>query len=527
MVDTEWDVILIGAGQNNFALGTYLGMAGLKTVICESRLENGGRLASEEITLPGYWHNTLAYFQNNRASSPVWKELNWEHAHHADFISPPVIASLLLADGESISHHQSLVETVSSIARFSSRDAAAWRQAYDSYQPLIREFLLPYYYRPPEANGAASEKLKTAPGGKEFSRLWQMTPRQVVDELFENEAVKTLVLSQMAIPRGVGVDYEGGGVEVLKLIAGDEKPELARGGSHSIAQVLQRAYVRHGGQIRAVHHVEKILVQNRRAVGVRLRDGRDWKAHLAVVSNADPYSTFLEMIGEDHLPATFAERVKDIECDEFSYLQVHLALKAPVRYALHEANDPAVAQAMSVNIGPERPSDIDEMWKEIRAAEFPQHVCLHAICPTAFDPLQAPRPKHAASVYMPVPFQLKGKKPEHWIQLKNDFMNRVLSAWRRYATNLTDDNIEMKVAMDPFYISRRWPNMRRGSVWVARKRAGQMGASRPIDALANYRTPIAGLYLVGAATHPADAVLAGSGYNCWQIMKEDLKLHIR
>jgi phytoene dehydrogenase-like protein len=186
-----------------------------------------------------------------------------------------------------------------------------------------------------------------------------------------------------------------------------------------------------------------------------------------------------------------------------------------------------VAQAMSVNIGPERPSDIDEMWKEIRAAEFPQHVCLHAICPTAFDPLQAPRPKHAASVYMPVPFQLKGKKPEHWIQLKNDFMNRVLSAWRRYATNLTDDNIEMKVAMDPFYISRRWPNMRRGSVWVARKRAGQMGASRPIDALANYRTPIAGLYLVGAATHPADAVLAGSGYNCWQIMKEDLKLHIR
>src|SRR4030095_1448911 len=42
--------------------------------------------------------------------------------------------------------------------------------------------------------------------------------------------------------------------------AGDEKPELARGGAHSIAQVLQRAYVHSGGQIRAVHHVEKILV---------------------------------------------------------------------------------------------------------------------------------------------------------------------------------------------------------------------------------------------------------------------------
>ena len=106
MADSEWDVILIGAGQNNFALGTYLGKAGLKTVICESRLENGGRLASEEITWPGYWHNTLAYFQDNRESSPVWKELHWDDGYHAEFIAPPVISSLLLADGGSISQHQ-------------------------------------------------------------------------------------------------------------------------------------------------------------------------------------------------------------------------------------------------------------------------------------------------------------------------------------------------------------------------------------------------------------------------------------
>ena len=85
MADSEWDVILIGAGQNNFALGTYLGKAGLKTVICERRLENGGHLASEEITMPGYWHNTLAYFQDNREASPVWKDLNWAEGYHAEF----------------------------------------------------------------------------------------------------------------------------------------------------------------------------------------------------------------------------------------------------------------------------------------------------------------------------------------------------------------------------------------------------------------------------------------------------------
>ena len=82
------------------------------------------------------------------------------------------------------------------------------------------------------------------------------------------------------------------------------------------------------------------------------------------------------------------------------------------------------------------------MWQEIRAGEFPTHACLHAICPTAFDPLQAPAGKHAASVFLPVPFQLKGKQPEDWVKLKNGFLDAVIKTWRRYATNLTDENID-------------------------------------------------------------------------------------
>jgi len=525
VADGKWDIILIGAGQNNFALGTYLAKAGLKTVICESRLENGGRLASEEITRPGYWHNTLAYFQDNREFSPIWKELRWDDGHHAEFVSPPVANVLLLTAGQSVAHHQSIEQTVTSIKSFSTKDGAAWHQLHRRFHQLVRDYLIPYYYESPQKGVAILQKLAGEPDGGEFKRMWQLTPLQVVDELFENDAVKALVLSQMAIPRGVGLDYAGGGIEVLKLIAGDERPELARGGSHAIAQVLQRAYVANGGQIRAVHHVEKILVNDEgRAVGVRLRDGREWRARLAVVSNADPYATLVEMVGEDYLPRTFVERIKDIQVDEFSYFQVHLALKAPVRYALHEASNPAVGQAMNVNMGPEKAADLEAMWQEIRGGEFPTHACLHAICPTAFDPLQAPDGKHAASVYIPVPFQLKGKQPEDWVKLKKGYLERVLRTWRRYATNLTDENIIMKVAMEPYYMAGRWPNMRRGSVWVARKIPTQMGALRPVEQISNYRTPIQGLYQVGVAMHPADAVIAGSGYNAWRVIKQDLKL---
>jgi len=524
VIDSEWDVILIGAGQNNFALGTYLGRAGLKTVICESRLENGGRLASEEITRPGYWHNTLAYFQDNREMSPVWKELRW-HDYHAAFIAPPVISAYLFSDGRAIAQHQSIEKTAVGLRRFSLKDSETWLHLHHRFSRLIREDLRAYYHASPRAGLAILQRLDGESEGKHFKRLWQMTPREAADELFESDAVKTLILSQMAIPRGVGIDYAEGGIEVLKMIAGDERPELARGGSHSIAQVLQRAYVHSGGQIRAVHHVEKILVNDDgKAAGVRMRDGREWRARLAVVSNGDPYATLLEMVGENHLPRGLAEKLRSIQPDEYSIFQVHLALQAPVRYALHEADNAAVGQAMNVSFGPQSTSDLESMWQEIRAGDFPEHACLHAICPTIFDPLQAPRGKHSASVFMPVPFQLKGKRPEDWVKLKDGFMEAVLKAWRRYATNLTDENIEMKVAMDPFYMAGRWPNMRRGSVWVARKIPSQNGWRRPIEEISDYRTPIKALYQVGVAMHPADAVIAGSGYNCWQVMKEDLKL---
>ncbi|HWO41584.1 MAG TPA: NAD(P)/FAD-dependent oxidoreductase [Candidatus Eisenbacteria bacterium] len=526
MIDRAWDVILIGAGQNSFALGTYMGMAGLRTVICESRLENGGRLATEEITRPGYWHNTLAYFHDNRALSPVWRELGWDERHHAAFHAPTVIRSLLFPDGRSISQHRSLAATLESIARFSPRDAEVWRELHGRYGPVIRDVIMPAYYEPPGRNGGLSERLSAVDGGARFERLARLSAERAVDELFESDAVKVLLLSQMAIPRGFAIDDDGGGLEILKMIAGDENPELARGGAHAIAQVLQRAYVRNGGQIRAVHHVDRILVEHGRAVGVRLRDGREWTARRAVVSDVDPYSTFITMVGEEHLDEGFARRVKAIEPDEFSQFQVHLALKAPVRYAIHEARDPAVSRALSVTFGPQTVAELAAMWNEIRSGEFPRHACLHAICPTLFDPLQAPPNRHTASLFLPVPFELAGRRPEDWIRLKHEFMERALALWRGFATNLTEANIEMKAALDPFYIAGRWPHMRRGSVWVARKVPGQMFGNRPLPELAGYRTPIEGLYQIGVATHPADAVIAGSGRNAWRVIKEDLHLEI-
>ena len=180
-----------------------------------------------------------------------------------------------------------------------------------------------------------------------------------------------------------------------------------------------------------------------------------------------------------------------------------------------------------MNIGPQRPSDLEAMWQEIRAGEFPAHHCFHISCPTALDPLQAPAGRHNATLLMPVPYRLKGKQPEDWRTLKNGFMDRMIAEWRKYATNLTEQTIQDRCALDPWYLSGKWQNLRNGSVYVARKIPSQLGANRPIPELSDYRTPIEGLYQVGVSTHPANAVTSGSGRNAWQIMKQDLRLELK
>ena len=172
MVDQNWDVILIGAGQNNFALGAYLGRAGLKTVVCESRLENGGRLSTEELLRPGYWNNTLWYFVDNVEHNPIWQELDFtgraprdvhraaggEHAPAAGRTSRSLIIR---------------ASRTQSLRSRSSRPAMPLRggAAHERYHSLIVEYLIPSYLRPAGEGGRLRKVLDANPAGAEFERL--------------------------------------------------------------------------------------------------------------------------------------------------------------------------------------------------------------------------------------------------------------------------------------------------------------------------------------------------------------------
>ena len=78
----KYDVIIIGAGPNGIAAGSYLARAGVKVLILERRLEAGGGLATEEVTLPGYMHNTHSIYHMMVDYAPIYKDLRLEEDYN-------------------------------------------------------------------------------------------------------------------------------------------------------------------------------------------------------------------------------------------------------------------------------------------------------------------------------------------------------------------------------------------------------------------------------------------------------------
>jgi len=123
----EYDAIIIGGGHNGLILGNYLSKAGLRTVILERRLEIGGGLSTEEITIPGFLHNLHSHFHDTINVMPPYLDLRLED-FNARYVRPPVQAGIAPKGGQAITMHTELEKTCASIAKVSPRDARAYRE---------------------------------------------------------------------------------------------------------------------------------------------------------------------------------------------------------------------------------------------------------------------------------------------------------------------------------------------------------------------------------------------------------------
>ncbi|HJS77183.1 MAG TPA: NAD(P)/FAD-dependent oxidoreductase [Burkholderiales bacterium] len=511
-----YDFIVIGAGHNGLACAAYLAKAGAEVLVVERAARVGGACHTEEATLPGFKHNLCSVVHTHIPLSPVYRDLELER-HGVRYVYPDYLRGTIFPDHRSIVMYRETERMAAELGRYSARDANTFRQLVADYGEFIDSTYLPLMYSPPLPPSLQTAELEKSEEGRALMQWQASTPVQLLNELFESEEVKVHFLSRMTV-LGFAPDQFGQGWICLFRILKAEAP-ICIGGSQQLAHGLRSVFEKHGGVVRTDIEVKRIFVRGNRAGGVELADGTRVQAAKAVVTNVEPQKSFLRMVGEEHLPASFVTRVKNYHSRGRSLFVLHLALSEPPRYRAAAQNS-SVDIAFSQEMFGGSVQDQVRAYQEIAMGRAPRNEMLQITLPTLFDPSQAPAGKHTAVVWQYAPYALQGG----WGSIREEYAEHLLALWRSYALNMTRDKVLAMKIQDPTDTERLNDNLVNGVDVVGDMTPDQMGYFRPFAGWSSYRTPVDGLYMCGGYCHPGGGVHAGAGHNAATVIAEDFKL---
>lgn len=515
-----YDVIIIGSGPNGLAIAAYLSKAGQKVLLLEKRHEAGGGLATEQITIPDFYHNTHAVYMMMVDYAPVYEDFRFEE-RGVKHLYPDVQVAMPLADGRALTIYRDLERTCASIAAFSKQDADSYRDMQHEHDELMKNILAPQTYVPMEAAPLMAAKAELTELGRALSEYTDKTPEEIVCERFENEHVRTLMLYMAC---HWGLDYAQSGVSYMVPIYLNRMSNyrLTAGGSHRAASVLLKSAFEHGGQIRTTAQIRRIIVERGVATGVELEDGTQFLANKAVVSTIDTHQTFLKYVGEDELEREFVEMIKMWQWEKWSLCVQHLAMAEPPRFTAAESH-PDLDRAFIHVLGYESLADLKGHWDAMSAGALPARAGFNCCFPSVHDPYQAPPGRASGLISQMAPFELADGGSERWLnyQYRAETAERQIAVLQRYAPNITRDKVLWTYLTTPADIPNKFANMVHGSYKQGAYHPLQMGYLRPNQDCSQYRTPVKNLYLGGASVAPGGMVLFGPGYNCANAIAED------
>lgn len=518
----QYDVIIIGAGPNGLTAGAYLAKGGAKVLILERNHETGGGLVTEDFS--GFRFNLHATYMMMMDVMPAYKDLRLE-ANGVGYLQPDVPVSLLTKDGRALCLYRDIERSAKSIERFSAKDAVRYRQVMGEWKAMVDEVLIPATYTLPVAPLDQVDMFNQVPIAKKLLEISELTPIEIIEECgFESEVLKTLLL-ELGCMWGIEPEVTGLGF-FLPLIANRMlNMALVKGGSHMLSSAMNRVAVGNGAEILDASEVARIVISNDRATGVELTDGRKFAAR-AIVSSADPVSTFLNLIGEDVCRQVYPEVIestKDWEWDHFSFFGLHLGLSESPRYKAAEF-DPAVDQAMLRFMGTESVAEFLAHVEKVKAGGT--SLVGHSSTLSDLDPLQAPGdifPGLASARWEShAPYD---PADGSWEQRADEYADSIWAKWKEYAPNLTQAKVHQRYVYPPTYVEQKLVNMVKGSIKHGAYVSTQMGFLRPNVDCSGYRTPIDGLYMCGASTYPGGMILLANGYNAAGVIAEDLDIN--
>ena len=521
------DAIVIGAGHNGLVAACYLARAGLDVLVLERNDYVGGATVSRQL-YPDFTYSNCSYVCS-LLRPEIMRTL--ELPRYGLQIIPYDGGCTLMQGGGHLALYDNHDALRREIARHSPRDA----EAYDRFaRDVMRQckFIKPLLMRePPDPTSFRPRDLSELLYlGQRFHRLgeqrmydtlrfWTMSAADFLDEYFETDVVKAHFAGSSIIGTALGPRSPGTAYVLLHHYMGDIDDAVgawgfARGGMGAISAALSASLQAVGGTVRSAAPVERILVRNGCARGVALASGEEIAAPI-VVSNLDVRRTFLETLDPAELPGDFVTAVRRFKIRGSSG-KLNLALDGLPTFPAIPAGAPCIRGDLHLTDTLEMMERAYDDWKEGRWSQAPY---VDMLIPSQIDPTMAPPGKHYMSVFVQYcPYELAAGP---WTDARRQaFGATVIDAIARQSPDFKRLILHAEIRT-PWDLERE-VGLTEGNIFQGELTMDQLLFNRPIPGWAQYRTPVGGLYLCGATTHPGGGVMGAPGANSARRILRDL-----
>jgi phytoene dehydrogenase-like protein len=506
------DAVIVGSGINSLACAALLARAGWEVRVLERNDYLGGAIRTAEITEPGYRHDVFS------ASHPLWvggaahAELDEELAARGlEYLNTELPTATLFPDGASAFLLRSGEANAEELDRHAAGDGAAWMRMLEAFLPNIDLAFgvlgTELWSKDGLSLGMKAYRRLGRRGLAEFVGEMTISARDWLQQTFASERAHGL-LAPWVLHTGLGPDAAASGfmTKVIAVAIQEGGMPIPRGGGDRLVDALAQLIRDHGGVLETGRDVERVVVEEGVARGVRTVDGETVSARRAVIANVTPTQLYGRLLGDEETARRFRYGRAD--------MQIHFALSEPPRWA----GDGRLGGTAIVHVT----RGLDGVSRAVNEADrgrLPAEPTIVVGQPLTMDPSRAPDGAGILWIQLQeLPWRVKGDAAGEidtgdgtWTEaLRERYADRIQARLAGHITNL-DSAVRARTVLSPADLQAANVNLYHGDPYAGSLALDQNFVWRPLASSPGHTTRVEGLWHIGASTHPGPGLGAGSG----------------
>jgi phytoene dehydrogenase-like protein len=517
-MSADFDAAIVGSGINSLAAAALLARAGKRVCVLEAKDELGGAIKTAELTEPGFRHDVFSAWHPLWVGGAAHAKLGDELAQRGlEYLNTEHPTATLFPDGEAAFLTTSTDENAAELDRHALGDGDAWRQMLGDFMPnadLAFGVLGTELWSRAGAGLALKAYRRLGRRGvAAFSGELVQSSRDWLTRTFRSDRAHGL-LAPWVLHTGLGPDAATSGfmTKVIAVAIELGGMPVPRGGGARLVDALAQLVRDHGGVLETNREVERVLVENGRAGGVRTVSGDQVESRV-VICNVLPSQLYGRLLRDVPLPPAVETGARRFRLGR-SEMQIHFALSEPPRW---DGDDRLAATAL-IHVTP----GLDGVSRAVNEAErglLPAEATVVVGQPTTIDPSRAPEGRSILWIQLQeLPWHVKGDaageletKDGTWTdELREAYADRIQARIATHVPNL-ERAILKRVVLSPADLEAANPNLEHGDPYGGSLALDQNFLWRPFPAQPGHRTPVDGLFHIGASTWPGPGLGAGSG----------------